>query len=130
MTIGQRRKMSDTRSSISKTISIHHNNLAGVPAEIHIEITVGLYDDGTPGEVFLKAEPMGSAISGLLDALSICMSIGIQYGVPLEAFTSKLTNMKFEPSGMTTDINLKLAHSIVDVVARWLTFKFPPKEEK
>jgi ribonucleoside-diphosphate reductase alpha chain len=77
------------------------------------------------GEVFLKADRMGSSISGLLDALSMAVSVGLQSGVPLRWFVDKLRNMQFEPSGtVVDDPDLKKATSVVDVVARWLGKRF------
>lgn len=92
-------------------------------------VTVGCYPDGKVGEIFLKADRMGSTISGLLDALSMCISVALQSGVPLEWFTDKLKNMRFEPSGATNDPKLPRVTSIADALARWLEIKFPSKEK-
>ena len=67
-------------------------------------MTSGAYDDGRLGEVFLKLGKQGSTLSGVMDAFSIAVSIGLQYGVPLESFVQKFTNLKFEPAGMTDDL--------------------------
>jgi ribonucleoside-diphosphate reductase alpha chain len=83
-------------------------------------ITSGSYPDDGLGEIFLKASKQGSTLSGILDAFSIAVSVGLQYGVPLEDYASKFINMKFEPSGMTDDPDIRFASSIVDYVFRRL----------
>lgn len=103
------------------------------PAEIQdikVYIQVGLYPDTSlPGEIFLKSDRMGSTISGLLDALSMSISVALQSGVPLRWFVEKMKNMQFLPAGPTTDPKIKFATSIVDGLAKWLEYRFPPTEE-
>lgn len=120
----ERRRLSDTRNSLTKKISIKHATDGGTVEEVDVYITVGLYDDGKPGEIFVKVGKMGSTVSGLVDAFSICMSIGLQSGVPLEWFVTKLRGMRFEPEGATNDPNIRRASSLVDAVMRWLDLKF------
>jgi ribonucleoside-diphosphate reductase alpha chain len=83
-------------------------------------VTAGSYPDNGLGEIFLKASKQGSTLSGIMDAFSIAVSVGLQYGVPLEDYASKFINMKFEPSGMTNDPDIRFASSIVDYVFRRL----------
>ena len=83
-------------------------------------VTAGSYPDDGLGEIFLKASKQGSTLSGIMDAFSIAVSVGLQYGVPLEDYASKFINMKFEPSGMTNDPDIRFASSIVDYVFRRL----------
>ena len=83
-------------------------------------MTVGEYEDGRPGEVFLKVAKQGSTLAGIMDAFAISVSHGLQYGVPLEAFVEKFTNMRFEPAGMTDDPDLRFATSLVDYIFRRL----------
>jgi ribonucleoside-diphosphate reductase alpha chain len=83
-------------------------------------ITAGSYPDDGLGEMFLKVSKQGSTLSGIMDAFSIAVSVGLQYGVPLEDYASKFINMKFEPSGMTNDPDIRFASSIVDYVFRRL----------
>ena len=83
-------------------------------------MTAGSYPDNGLGEIFLKASKQGSTLSGIMDAFSIAVSVGLQYGVPLEDYVSKFINMKFEPSGMTNDPDIRFASSIVDYVFRRL----------
>jgi ribonucleoside-diphosphate reductase alpha chain len=83
-------------------------------------VTAGSYPDNGLGEIFLKASKQGSTLSGIMDAFSIAVSVGLQYGVPLEDYASKFINMKFEPSGMTNDSDIRFASSIVDYVFRRL----------
>jgi len=87
-------------------------------------MTSGAYDDGRLGEVFLKLGKQGSTLSGVVDALAIAVSIGLQYGVPLESFVQKFTNLKFEPAGMTDDPDIRIAQSIVDYIFRRLALDY------
>ncbi|HYA96586.1 MAG TPA: vitamin B12-dependent ribonucleotide reductase, partial [Methylomirabilota bacterium] len=87
-------------------------------------ITVGLYEDGRPGEVFIKMSKEGSTLSGIMDGLALTLSIGLQYGVPLKALVDKLMNTRFEPSGITTNPNIRFATSVLDYLARWLGGRF------
>ncbi|MFN8233555.1 MAG: vitamin B12-dependent ribonucleotide reductase [Actinomycetota bacterium] len=87
-------------------------------------ITAGSYPDDGLGEIFLKTSKQGSTLSGVMDAFAIAVSIGLQYGVPLESFVAKFINMKFEPSGMTNDPDIRFASSIVDYVFRRLALDY------
>jgi ribonucleoside-diphosphate reductase alpha chain len=87
-------------------------------------IHVGLYEDGTPGDIFVDIAKDGTTIAGLMNSLCIAVSMGLQYGVPPEVYVSKLTHMRFEPSGMTNDADIRVAKSIVDYVFRWFGKKF------
>jgi ribonucleoside-diphosphate reductase alpha chain len=87
-------------------------------------ITVGLYDDGQPGEVFLRVSKQGSTVSGLMESLGLLTSVALQYGVPLEGLARKMKNSRFEPYGMTTNREIPTATSLVDYVFRWLEKKF------
>jgi ribonucleoside-diphosphate reductase alpha chain len=93
-------------------------------------ITSGSYPDDGLGEIFLKASKQGSTLSGIMDAFSIAVSVGLQYGVPLEDYASKFINMKFEPSGMTDDQDVRFASSIVDYVFRRLALDHLPPEKR
>src|SRR5436305_14600690 len=93
-------------------------------------VTVSEYEDGRPGEVFLKVSKQGSTLSGIVDALSISVSLGLQHGVPLRTYVEKYTNMRFEPGGMTDDPDLRIASSIVDYIFRRLAVDYLPKEER
>ena len=93
-------------------------------------ITAGSYPDDGLGEIFLKASKQGSTLSGIMDAFSIAVSVGLQYGVPLEDYASKFINMKFEPSGLTDDADIRFASSIVDFVFRRLALDHLPPEKR
>jgi ribonucleoside-diphosphate reductase alpha chain len=110
-----RRKLPDERKSITHKfwISGHEGY-----------ITVGMYDDGTPGEVFIKMAKEGSTLSGVMDGFALAMSIGLQYGVPLRALVDKLVNTRFEPSGFTHTAEIRMASSVLDYIARWIGGKF------
>ena len=93
-------------------------------------VTVGEYEDGRPGEVFMKVSKQGSTLSGIMDAFSIAISLGLQHGVPLATFVKKYTNMRFEPAGMTDDPDLRLAQSLMDYIFRRLAVDYLPFEER
>ena len=89
-------------------------------------MTSGAYADGALGEVFLKLGKQGSTLAGVMDAFSIAVSIGLQYGVPLETFVEKFTNLRFEPSGMTDDVDIRIAQSMMDYIFRRLALDYLP----
>ena len=93
-------------------------------------LTAGSYPDDGLGEIFLKASKQGSTLSGIMDAFSIALSVGLQYGVPLEDYVSKFVNMKFEPSGMTNDPDIRFASSLVDYVFRRLALDYLPEDKR
>lgn len=93
-------------------------------------ITVGLYDDGTPGEIFITMNKEGSTLSGLLDSFATAVSVGLQYGVPLKTLVNKFAHVRYEPSGFTTNPNIRMAKSITDYIFRWLALKFLPSEDR
>jgi len=89
-------------------------------------LTVGLYDDGTPGEIFLKMAKEGSTLSGFADGFAVMVSVALQYGVPLAALIEKFSYTHFEPAGWTSHPEIKYANSILDYVFRYLAGKFLP----
>ena len=93
-------------------------------------VTVGEYDDGRPGEVFMKVSKQGSTLAGIMDAFAIAVSLGLQHGVPLATYVKKYTNMRFEPAGMTDDPELRIAQSLVDYIFRRLAVDYLPYEER
>jgi ribonucleoside-diphosphate reductase alpha chain len=111
----KRRKLPDERHSIT-----HKFDIAGHEGYI----TVGLFDDGTPGEIFLVMAKEGSTISGFADAFAQAISYALQYGVPLQALVDKFSHARFEPSGMTKNPEVRFAKSIVDYIFRWMATKF------
>jgi len=90
-------------------------------------ITVGMYEDGAPGEIFLVMAKEGSVVSGLMDAFATSVSLALQYGVPLTALSGKFTHMRFEPSGFTGNPEIPIAKSIMDYIFRWLDLRFGEK---
>ncbi|MFM6842113.1 MAG: vitamin B12-dependent ribonucleotide reductase, partial [Candidatus Planktophila sp.] len=93
-------------------------------------MTAGAYEDGSLGEVFLKLGKQGSTLAGVMDAFSIAVSIGLQYGVPLETFVEKFTNLRFEPAGMTDDKDVRMAQSMMDYIFRRLALDYMPFEQR
>jgi ribonucleoside-diphosphate reductase alpha chain len=87
-------------------------------------ITVGMYEDSRPGEVFIKMAKEGSTLSGVMDGLALTISLGLQYGVPLKVFVDKLLNTRFEPSGITANPNIRFVSSVLDYIARWMGGRF------
>jgi ribonucleoside-diphosphate reductase alpha chain len=110
--------MSEDRESVTKKLKI--GNMKGF-------ITVGLWPDGTPGEVFLVIKQMGSFERGLCHALALMISLALQYGVPLEKISEKLTNLHFEPQGVTGDPQIPFVSSIADYIGKWLALRFLSK---
>ncbi|MBO4164015.1 vitamin B12-dependent ribonucleotide reductase [Micromonospora antibiotica] len=93
-------------------------------------LTASSYPDDGLGEVFLKMSKQGSTLAGVMDAFSVAISIGLQYGVPLETYVSKFTNMRFEPAGMTDDPDVRMAASVMDYIFRRLALDFLPYERR
>ncbi|MBX3372262.1 MAG: adenosylcobalamin-dependent ribonucleoside-diphosphate reductase [Phycisphaeraceae bacterium] len=112
-----RRRLPDTRSSIT-----HRFNVAGHEGYL----TVGLYDDGHPGELFITMSKEGSTIGGLMDSLGTAISVALQYGVPVEDLVNKFAHQRFEPMGLTTNRDIPFAKSLVDYIFRWLGMEFIP----
>jgi ribonucleoside-diphosphate reductase alpha chain len=110
-----RRRLPDERASIT-----HKFDIAGHEGYI----TVGLYEDGQPGELFLVMAKEGSTISGFADAFAQAISYALQYGVPLQDLVDKFSHVRFEPSGMTKNPDVRFAKSIVDYIFRWMATKF------
>jgi ribonucleoside-diphosphate reductase alpha chain len=110
-----RRKLPDERQAIT-----HKFDIAGHEGYI----TVGLFEDGQPGEIFLVMAKEGSTISGFADAFAQAISYALQYGVPLQALVDKFSHVRFEPSGMTRNPEIRFAKSIVDYIFRWMASKF------
>lgn len=114
-----RRKLASERHSITHKFSISgHEGY----------ITVGLYEDGQPGEIFIKMSKEGSTLSGIMDALALSISLNLQYGVPLEVLVSKFCHSRFEPAGMTGNRDIPMVKSLIDYIGRWLGLKFLPRE--
>jgi hypothetical protein len=126
MTVGEtytarRRRLNEERKAITHKFQVGaHEGY----------ITVGLYDDGQPGEIFLKMSKEGSMMSGLMDAFATAVSIGLQYGVPLKVLVNKFAQSRFEPNGATQNPNIPVATSIMDYIFRWLALKFLTPEER
>jgi len=99
-------------------------------ADCHGYVTVGQYDDGRPGEIFLRVAKQGSTLAGIMDAFAISVSHGLQYGVPLRAFVDMYTNMRFEPAGITDDAEIRFASSLVDYIFRRLAVEYLTAEER
>jgi len=111
----QREKMPVERASVTHKFSVGgHEGY----------ITVGMYEDGRPGEVFIKMAKEGSTLSGIMDGLALTISLGLQYGVPLKVFVDKLLNTRFEPSGITPNPNIRFVSSVLDYIARWMGGRF------
>ncbi len=116
-----RRRLPDERHAITHKFSIGgHEGY----------ITAGMYEDGSPGEIFIVMAKEGSAVSGLMDAFATAISMALQYGVPLKVLCNKFTHSRFEPSGFTNNPKIPFAKSIMDYLFRWLALKFLSREEQ
>ncbi|MEX2219666.1 MAG: LAGLIDADG family homing endonuclease [Phycisphaerales bacterium] len=112
-----RRRLADTRRSIT-----HKFNIAGHEGYL----TVGLYEDGTPGELFITMAKEGSTTGGLMDSLGTAVSVALQYGVPVQSLVNKFSHQRFEPAGMTANSDIPFAKSLVDYIFRWMGMEFIP----
>ncbi len=111
----QRRRLPDDRTEVGRKFKV---------GEYEGYIHVGLFEDGTPGDIFVDIAKEGTTLAGLMNSFMISVSLGLQYGVPLEVYVSKFSHMRFEPSGMTNDPDIRVAKSIVDYIFRWMGKKF------
>jgi ribonucleoside-diphosphate reductase alpha chain len=117
----QRRRLPDDRTEVGRKFRV---------GEYEGYIHVGLFDDGTPGDIFVDIAKEGTTLAGLMNSFMISVSLGLQYGVPLEVYVSKFAHMRFEPSGMTNDPDIRVAKSIVDYVFRWMGKRFLSVEQQ
>ncbi len=117
--VPRRRKLPEERMSIT-----HKFSVGGHEGYLH----VGMYEDGTPGEIFIKMSKEGSTLSGVMDTLALSLSMNLQYGVPLEVLCGKLVHTRFEPGGMTANKEIPMVKSLMDYLGRWLALKFLTKE--
>ena len=115
-----RRRLPDERKSVTHKfkIGVHEGY-----------VTVGTFEDGSPGEMFITMAKEGSTISGMMDYFATAISRALQYGVPLKVLASKFTNSRFEPSGATSNPDIRFAKSIIDYIFRWMGLKFLPRGE-
>ena len=110
-----RRHLPDERRALT-----HHFSIAGQEGYL----TVGVYEDGLPGEIFITMAKQGWTISGLMDAFATVVSLALQHGVPLSVLCEKLSHMRFEPSGWSGNPKIGYAKSLMDYIARWLELRF------
>jgi ribonucleoside-diphosphate reductase alpha chain len=115
-----RRRLPDERSAI-----VHHFSLGGQEGYL----TVGLYEDGVPGEIFIRMAKEGSTVSGLMDCFATAVSLALQFGVPLSVLVAKFSHTRFEPSGWSGVKEIGYAKSLMDYIFRWLAIKFLPGQE-
>jgi ribonucleoside-diphosphate reductase alpha chain len=111
----KRRRLPDDRTEIGRKFRV---------GEYEGYIHVGLFDDGAPGDIFVDIAKEGTTLAGLMNSFMISVSLGLQYGVPLEVYVSKFAHMRFEPSGSTNDADIRIAKSLVDYIFRWMGKKF------
>jgi ribonucleoside-diphosphate reductase alpha chain len=116
-----RRRLQDDRREIGRKFRV---------GEYEGYIHVGLYEDGSPGDIFVDIAKDGTTMAGLMNSLMIAVSMGLQYGVPPEVYVSKLSHLRFEPSGLTNDADIRNAKSIVDYIFRWFGKKFLTPEQQ
>ena len=116
-----RRRLPDERASIT-----HKFNVGGHEGYL----TIGLYEDGTPGEIFLRMAKEGSTISGLMDSFATAISLALQYGVPLKDLVTKFSHLRFEPAGFTGNREIPMAKSLVDYIFRYMATKFMSQTDK
>jgi ribonucleoside-diphosphate reductase alpha chain len=117
----ERKRLPDDRTEVGRKFRVGEHE-----GYIH----VGLYDDGSPGDIFVDIAKDGTTMAGLMNSLMIAVSMGLQYGVPPEVYVSKLSHLRFEPSGMTNDPDIRVAKSIVDYIFRWFGKRFLTAEQQ
>ena len=117
----QRRRLPDDRTEVGRKFKV---------GEYEGYIHVGLFEDGTPGDIFVDIAKEGTTLAGLMNSFMISVSLGLQYGVPLEVYVSKFSHMRFEPSGLTNDADIRVAKSIVDYIFRWMGKKFLTSDQQ
>jgi adenosylcobalamin-dependent ribonucleoside-diphosphate reductase len=115
-----RRKLTRPTPSITQSFDI--GGLEGY-------FTIGMYEDGSPGELFIRTKKMGSTMEGILDAFATAVSLALQYGVPIETFISKYSGSKFEPAGITGDEDIPMVTSVMDYIFRWIRLTFVDEED-
>ena len=115
-----RRRLPDERRAIT-----HHFSIAGHEGYL----TVGVYEDGSPGEIFVRMAKQGSTISGLMDSFATVVSLALQHGVPLDVLCAKFSHTRFEPSGWSGDPKIGYASSLMDYLFRWIELKFLKSEQ-
>lgn len=118
--VPRRRKLPQERMSLT-----HKFDISGHEIYTH----VGMYEDGTPGEIFISMGKEGSTLSGVMDSLALSLSLNLQYGVPVEVLCEKLSHSRFEPAGMTSNKEIPMVKSIMDYLGRWLALKFLTKDQ-
>ena len=111
----RRRRLPDDRTEVGRKFRV---------GDYEGYIHVGLFEDGTPGDIFVDIAKEGTTLAGLMNSFMISVSLGLQYGVPLDVYVSKFSHMRFEPSGMTNDADIRVAKSLVDYIFRWMGKKF------
>jgi ribonucleoside-diphosphate reductase alpha chain len=114
-----RKRLPDERRALT-----HKFSIAGHEGYL----TVGMYEDGQPGELFITMAKEGSTVSGLMDSFATAISLALQYGVPLRVLSDKFSHTRFEPAGFTNNPDLPIAKSMTDYIFRWLALKFLPQE--
>jgi ribonucleoside-diphosphate reductase alpha chain len=119
--VHDRRRLPDDRNEIGRKFRV---------GDYEGYIHVGVYDDGSPGDIFVDIAKDGTTLQGLMNSLMIAVSMGLQYGVPPEVYVSKLSHLRFEPSGMTNDVDIRVAKSIPDYIFRWFGKKFLTPEQQ
>lgn len=115
-----RRRLPDERHSLT-----HHFSVGGQEGDV----TIGLYEDGLPGEMFIRMSKEGSTVSGLMDSFATAVSLALQYGVPLQVLCNKFSHTRFEPSGWSGNPQIGYAKSLMDYLFRWLELRFLKGEQ-
>jgi ribonucleoside-diphosphate reductase alpha chain len=119
--VHERKRLPDDRNEVGRKFRV---------GDYEGYVHVGLYDDGSPGDIFVDIAKDGTTMAGLMNSLCIAVSMGLQYGVPPEVYVSKLSHLRFEPSGLTNDADIRNAKSIVDYIFRWFGKKFLTPEQQ
>lgn len=123
-----RHRLPDTRQGFNHKFSIYGLGPDGLPGKFNYYVTVGCYEDGSVGEIFVRGAKEGSSVASVLDAWCTALSIGLQSGIPLEVYTSKFKYWSFEPAGQTENPAIPFCKSPVDYLSHWLEKRFLGEE--
>lgn len=121
-----RERLPTERRSITRVFRLAHTHRDGTTDLMRFYFTVGMYDDGRAGEVFIRADKTGTLAAGALDAVAMMMSMLLQYGVPLADILPKLRGIRFAPYGFTQDAEIPSCSSAIDLLSQWLSKRFLP----
>lgn len=125
-----RRRLLDDRVSYTRKFKIRYKHKDGTDDVMRLYLTAGVYEDGRPGELFIRCDRLGTLARGALDSLATMISLMLQYDIPIGIIVEKLRHTRFEPAGFTGDTEFKMCTSVLDLIAQWLEKRFMARAEQ